>query len=376
MRRPNTFQALMFQAAFGSYLLWAAGTAIPLIRIDFGISRTLASMHSISTGTGAVLGALFAIRLVERFGREILMRLSVVIMVAGILGLLLGQSIWITIPSCGVAAFSQTIVNAISLSEISHDDKPSLRRIFIQTGIQAGVGASAIFFMSLSLHAHLGWRLPILLGATVLSPMAMFIIWRVKFLVAPVIASKAPVAPVHSKVKYQIFFLGVMMSFLDIGVGFWAIDLLINRGAGVAIGAFGSALLSIAIAGCRIGLAALNFHVRRIMRLALLFYSVGVVIICITHSPSITMFGLVIAGLGSSPLFASGVFQVSEGFPDPAYRISRYMMGTAFSYGLAPFILAIVFDNAGFITGYVMLPIVLFFAYLLWRRLGLKEEVA
>lgn len=252
MRRPNTFQALMFQAAFGSYLLWAAGTAIPLIRIDFGISRTLASMHSISTGMGAVLGALFAIRLVERFGREILMRLSVVIMVVGILGLLLGQSIWITIPSCGVAAFSQTIVNAISLSEISHDDKPSLRRIFIQSGIQAGVGASAIFFISLSLHAHLGWRLPILLGALLLSPMAMFLIWRVKFLVAPVIASKAPITPAHSGVKYQIFFLGVMMSFLDIGIGFWAIDLLINRGAGVALAAFGSALLSISIAGCRI----------------------------------------------------------------------------------------------------------------------------
>lgn len=88
------------------------------------------------------------------------------------------------------------------------------------------------------------------------------------------------------------------------------------------------------------------------------------------------MAGLVIAGLGSSPLFVSGVFQVSEGFPDPAYRISRYMMGTALSYGLAPFVLAIVFDNAGFITGYVMLPVILSFAYLLWRRLGIKVEVA
>ncbi|MTB16052.1 MAG: hypothetical protein F2927_04670, partial [Actinobacteria bacterium] len=124
MRRPSTFQALMFQAAFGSYLLWAAGTAIPLIRIDFGISRTLASFHSISTGLGAVLGALFAGRLVEKLSREIVMRLSILVILAGSLGLLLGQSIWITIPSCGIAALSQTIVNAISLAEISHDDKP------------------------------------------------------------------------------------------------------------------------------------------------------------------------------------------------------------------------------------------------------------
>ncbi len=85
------------------------------------------------------------------------------------------------------------------------------------------------------------------------------------------------------------------------------------------------------------------------------------------------MAGLFIAGAGSSPLFVSGVFQVSEGFPDPSYRISRYMMGTAFSYGLSPFVLAIVFDNAGFVAGYLMLPVILVAAYLLWRRLGLSE---
>ena len=373
MRRPSTFQALMFQAAFGSYLLWAAGTAIPLIRIDFGISRTLASFHSISTGLGAVLGALFAGRLVEKLSREIVMRLSILVILVGSLGLLLGQSIWITIPSCGIAALSQTIVNAISLAEISHDDKPSLRRIFIQSGIQAAVGASAIFFMSASLHADLGWRLPIFIGAVLLSPISLFMIWRVKFIVAPVKASTVVTNSTDQGVKYKIFLLGLMMSFLDIGVGFWAIDLLISRGAGVALGAFGSALLSISIAGCRIGLAILNLRVKRIMHLAILFYFVGVAVICITNSPSITMAGLFIAGAGSSPLFVSGVFQVSEGFPDPSYRISRYMMGTAFSYGLSPFVLAIVFDNAGFVAGYLMLPVVLVFAYLLWRRLGLSE---
>ena len=111
MRRPSTFEAIVFQAAFGSYLLWAAGSAIPLIRIDFGISRTLASMHSISVGIGATLGAHFATRLVNIISREKIMRLSIPVTALGIFGLTLGPSMWITVPSVGLAAFSQSLVN-------------------------------------------------------------------------------------------------------------------------------------------------------------------------------------------------------------------------------------------------------------------------
>ncbi|MEI6811172.1 MAG: hypothetical protein WCK72_00155 [Actinomycetes bacterium] len=374
MRRPTTFQGLMVQAASGSYLLWAAGAAIPLIRIDFGISRTLASMHSISTGIGAVMGAHYAIRLSQKLTREILVRVMVFTMVIGILGLINGPSIWITVPSCGIAAFSQTIINAISLSEISHDDKPSLRRIFIQTGIQAGVGASAIFFISASLHANLGWRLPILIGILTLSPMALFMIWRVKFLEAPKVQSQKLELGTTRSTHYRIFTLGVLMSFVEMGVGFWSIDLLISRGAGVALGAFGSALLSIAICGFRLALAFTHLAVGQIMRMAVTLMFLGVGIICITNSSTVTMVGLVIAGAGSAALFSGGIFQISEGFQDAQIRISRYMMGTALSYGLTPFVLAIVFDNAGFIAGYLLLLPVLTTAFLMWRKMGAPQK--
>jgi hypothetical protein len=374
MRRPTTFAAVIFQAAFGSYLMWAAGAAIPLLRIDFGISRTLASLHSISTGIGAVLGAHFALHLAKRFSREILMRVSIPIMALGIFGLIVGNSIWITVPSCGVGAFSQTLVNAISLAEISHDAKPSLRRIFIQSGIQACAGASAIFFMSLSLHAHLGWRPPVLLGILLLSPLSLFMVWKVKFLKSPAIVNPEVVITPQFHPRYRIVFLGFMMSFCEMGVGFWAIDLLISRGAGVALGAFGSAVLSISMGIWRIGYATLNLRSEKIMNIAVMFYFIGIATICLAHSPSITMLGLVITSMGSSSLYGTGVFQVSEGFPDPAYRISRYMTGYAFSFGFTPFILALIFDNYGFIAGYLILPVVMTASFLLWRRLGYQSD--
>jgi hypothetical protein len=46
------------------------------------------------------------------------------------------------------------------------------------------------------------------------------------------------------------------------------------------------------------------------------------------------------------------------------------MTGMAASYGVTPVILAIIFDNLGFIAGYLTMPVALFFAYLLWRNLG------
>jgi MFS family permease len=375
MRRPSTFEAIVFQAAFGSYLLWAAGSAIPLIRIDFGISRTLASMHSISVGIGAVLGAHLAVSLVKKISREKIMRLSIPIMSLGILGLTLGPSMWITVPGCGLAAFSQSLVNSLSLSQISLDAKPSLRRIYIQSGIQACLGASAIFFISISLNAELGWRLPILLGVLILAPLTMIIVWKVKFLVsASTKTSKVESLPNHSSKNYRkVFLAGFLMSFCEMGIGFWAIDLLIDRGAGVALGAFGLALLSLVTGISRIGFASLGHPVKKTMRLVLVLYPIGVVTICLTQSSAITVIGLLIASIAGSALYGVGVFQVSEGFVDPSGKISNFMTGMAASYGVTPLILAIIFDNLGFIAGYSIMPVALFGAYFLWRSLGFKS---
>jgi hypothetical protein len=375
MRRPSTFEAIVFQAAFGSYLLWAAGSAIPLIRIDFGISRTLASMHSISVGIGAVLGAHLAVSLVKKISREKIMRLSIPIMSLGILGLTLGPSMWITVPGCGLAAFSQSLVNSLSLSQISLDAKPSLRRIYIQSGIQACLGASAIFFISISLNAELGWRLPILLGVLILAPLTMIIVWKVKFLVsASTKTSKVESLPNHSSKNYRkVFLAGFLMSFCEMGIGFWAIDLLIDRGAGVALGAFGLALLSLVTGISRIGFASLGHPVKKTMRLVLVLYPIGVVTICLTQSSAITVIGLLIASIAGSALYGVGVFQVSEGFADPSGKISNFMTGMAASYGVTPLILAIIFDNLGFIAGYSIMPVALFGAYFLWRSLAFKS---
>lgn len=375
MRRPSTFEAIVFQAAFGSYLLWAAGSAIPLIRIDFGISRTLASMHSISVGIGAVLGAHLAVSLVKKISREKIMRLSIPIMSLGILGLTLGPSMWITVPGCGLAAFSQSLVNSLSLSQISLDAKPSLRRIYIQSGIQACLGASAIFFISISLNAELGWRLPILLGVLILAPLTMIIVWKVKFLVsASTKTSKVESLPNHSSKNYRkVFLAGFLISFCEMGIGFWAIDLLIDRGAGVALGAFGLALLSLVTGISRIGFASLGHPVKKTMRLVLVLYPIGVVTICLTQSSAITVIGLLIASIAGSALYGVGVFQVSEGFADPSGKISNFMTGMAASYGVTPLILAIIFDNLGFIAGYSIMPVALFGAYFLWRSLGFKS---
>ena len=376
IRRPSTFQAIVFQAAFGSYLLWAAGSARPLIRIDFGISRTLASMHSISVGIGAILGAHFALHLANAISREKIMRLSIPTMSLGMLGLTLGPTMWITVPSCGLAAFSQSIVNSLSLSQISLDAKPSLRRIYIQSGIQACLGASAIFLISFSLDADLGWRLPILLGILILAPLTMIIVWKVKFLVsASETSTKVSGLLRHPSENYRkIFLAGFLMSFCEMGIGFWSIDLLIDRGAGVALGAFGLALLSLMTGISRIGFAALGYPVKKTMRLVLVLYPLGVVIICLTQSPTATMAGLLIASIAGSALYGVGVFQVSEGFADPSAKISNFMTGMAASYGVTPVILAVIFDNLGFITGYLTMPVALFFAFLLWRTLGNKSE--
>ena len=359
-------------AAIGSYLLWSAGAAIPLLRLDLGISRTLAGAHNIAVGISATLGARLAVPLINKFGRELVMRTLLLTMFIGVISLVTAPTILITVPAIGLAAFSQTIVNAISLAQISHDAAPSMRRMMIQTGIQAVVGATAILLISASLHAGQGWRLPIVIGALVLTPISLLNIWRVKFLVPepmPVQFSDEG----KKKDDVKIISYGVINCILEIGVGFWALDLLVSREAPVALGALGSAILSYGIAAGRLSLAFLQPKSPHVIKFAVSAIITGAFIVCVVEDPLLTMVGLTIAAVGISPLFALGAFRVSEGFAHADYRISRYMMGTSFSFGFAPFILAIVFDNFGYVVGYAALIPFAVACYVMWKINGPKE---
>lgn len=367
--QSSNFRALLVMAAIGSYLLWSAGAAIPLLRLDLGISRTLAGVHNIAVGIGATLGARLAVPLINKFGREIVTRSMLLVMFIGVIGLVTAPTIWITIPSVGLAAYSQTTVNAISLAQISHDAAPSMRRMMLQTGTQAVVGATAILLISASLHSGNGWRLPIVLGALILTPISLMSIWRVQF-INPETTHQHSGALLNKSLQIRLVSYGVINSILEMGVGFWAIDLLVSRSAPVALGALGSAILSFAIAGGRLSLAFIQPHSHRTIRFAVSFIVCGAGIISIFDNPYLTMGGLALAALGTSPLFGLGAFRVSEGLPHADFRISRYMMGTAFSYGFAPFVLAIIFDNFGYSIGYALLIPVAIAGYVMWKING------
>ena len=182
-RENDNFRSLLMMAAIGSYLLWSAGAAIPLLRLDLDISRTLAGTHNIAVGISATLGARLTVPLINKFGRDWVVRTMLVVMFVGVIALVTAPTILITVPAVGIAAFSQTIVNAISLAQISHDSSPSMRRMMMQTGIQAVVGATAILLISASLHADRGWRLPIIVGALILTPISLMRVWKVQFIV-------------------------------------------------------------------------------------------------------------------------------------------------------------------------------------------------
>lgn len=372
-KEPSNFRSLLAMAAIGSYLLWSAGAAIPLLRLDLGISRTLAGAHNIAVGISATLGARLAVPLVARFGRVWVTRTMLLVMFIGVMALVTAPTILITIPAVGCAAFSQTIVNAISLAQISHNAAPSMRRMMIQTGIQAVVGASAILLISASLHAGHGWRLPIIIGAFVLTPIAIASIWKVQFIV-PQTTHQHPKTLLTNSVKVGLVAYGVINSILEIGVSFWALDLLVSRNAPVALGALGSAILSYGIAAGRLSLAFFQPRSHLVIRLAVIAILLGVSIICLFDSPYVTMVGLSIAALGTSPLFGLGAFRVSEGFDHADFRISRFMMGSSFAFGFAPFVLAIIFDNLGYKIGYAILLPFAFLAYLLWKINGPESQ--
>jgi MFS family permease len=301
------------------------------------------------------------------------MRAMLFMMFIGVMALVTAPSIAITIPAIGCAAFSQTIVNAISLAQISHDKAPSMRRMMLQTGTQAVVGATAILIISASLHSNNGWRLPIILGALILTPISFYSIRKVKF-IAPESTHQHPTEIFTRALKTRLVAFGAINSILEVGIGFWALDLLVSRDAPVALGALGSAIMSYGIATGRLSLAYFQPDPRLVMRMAISAIMVGLSIICLFEDPIITMAGLTVAALGIAPLFGMGAFRVSEGFTHAEFRISRYMIGASLCYGFAPFMLAIIFDNLGYVIGYALLIPVAIASYILWKINGSEKD--
>lgn len=101
------------------------------------------------------------------------------------------------------------------------------------------------------------------------------------------------------------------------------------------------------------------------LQVVILIQLIGFLILWTSHNIALSFFGLLVTGLGISSQFAFASLRLlsfSENRPDLA--VGRSSLGVGFAAAGSPFLLGVIGDQVGISRAYLMVPVLIFFAFL------------
>jgi fucose permease len=363
-RDEVTATGYLMLATFG-WMIYTFGPAIPLIRDELGISRTLASLHSVTFAIGIVVAGLSASAFVRRVGRANTLRLGLLIMLVGVVGLCAGSmrgvaSLFITLMAAGIAGLGVSLANTTAIAVLSdHHGDVSPSVLSEGNALTSGVGLIAPLALGLATASILTWR-PVMLAIAIFAGLVALLLWR---------ASRSPTFTVVPEAQtlgrlpneyWLMWFALIACITVEFSIVAWSPDLVRDRldlGPGIA-----STIPSAFLAGMFIGRIAvarlsLETDARRLFLASLGLALVGWILLWATTIVWVALLGLALAGLGAAgqfPLGSALLIRSAEGKTDRAVGIMAVGLGSA--AGAGPFILAALADSFGIYLAFLLVP--------------------
>jgi MFS family permease len=348
--------------AFGLAIA-ALGPAVPPLRADLGISRTVAGLHFTALAFGSVSVGLTGSRLIARLGRKRVLQLGLVGLVVGPLGLVLGTSAWWTVVASFAFGIAGNLVFLV-VNGVLSDHHGSGR----STALAEANAVTGVAFM-----------LPgLLIGGLVAAGSS----WRLAFaapvvvallMLRPVARRRLPAATVVDVEEGGRFLPGFTAAVaaltlsvaIEWSIAGWAAEHLVGVGTPVALAAVGTAIFYGAVTLGRAAVVPLTrrFDDGRLLWASLLVTAVGALAFWLGGSTAWVMGGVVVSGLGISyqfPLLASVMFAKAPGRTDVAS--ARISLVGGMAVVLAPLTLGVWADARGLheaLVGVLVLVVVL-----------------
>ncbi|NQV05749.1 MFS transporter [bacterium] len=344
-----------------SYGMALLGPAMPLLREDLGISRTIGGMHFSALALGSIASGLTSARLIRRFGRRTATLAGGVVLGIGGLVIALGGSPAVTIFGAYLLGHGGNIMLASMQAALS-DHHGSFRAVAIG---EANALSGLVFFLPGLVIAAVewtgaGWRWAFTLPA---------IAWLVVFL--PV--RKLDVAPPHRDPEESSNRLlpGFVWTF-------WALTLAIavewslsGWGAGYFVDEGGvtestsAALVTLFYLSMAVGRFGGSLLSRRSDPLGMVPWSIGVAtggFLVFWAAPGVgwMIAGLIVAGLGVANLFpfiTSVLFSLAPGRAETAS--AAVSVGGGMAVFAAPLTLGLIADGAGLAVAFSLIPVLL-----------------
>ena len=373
--RDRTTLLAYAQLGLLGWFVYAFGASLTLLRDDEGLSRTAASLLSISLAAGGTLGSFLAASIVRRWGRGAMLRAGALAIATGTLLYISDGPLWLVatgpfIGSLG-ASFCAVGVSAYLEARQGAAADASLAEANLVASSASLIGILAVGVAATTI---LGWRLGLLLLVVVAIALEVLRGRTVEaFNVGTDMESRADAPRLPTLVWWAVLTL-ILLTSVEITLLQWGPDLLRERG-GLEAGS-ASATIAAIVVGMIIGRLVGSRLVERVSSElvfggSIIFAAAAFVYTWLVTGAVPLIFGLVLIGVGIGMHFPLGIgraMRASAGQPDRAAGWTS--AGIGIMSGVAPFALAALADSWGVHKAFAVM--LLFFgasfALLLWKR--------
>jgi MFS family permease len=353
------------------FLLYALGPALPELRREFDVSRTVVSFHTTLVALGAVAVGLFGARVVARLGRRRAFWTAIAGAAAGAALLALGPALTVTLPGAALMGFSGGLLVALIQAILAdRHGRLSAAALSEANALATLMGAVAPFSIALAILAGSDWRAPVLAVALVGLPLLGIVHRSVHFPPGAVPAARG--AARLPRTYWRLWTGLVLFVSAEFCIALWSVDYLeteVGLRRSAATGFASLFLLGMAAGRAAGGRLARRTSSRRLLAGSLALAGAGFGAFWLSPWPAAAVAGLAVTGLGIALLYPLTVALAIDAVPGRSVTASaRIALGSGVAIALAPFILAALADTAGLFRAYAIVPALLAGGWLAGRR--------
>ncbi|MBI3428611.1 MAG: MFS transporter [Actinobacteria bacterium] len=348
----------MTLASAMGFLMYGMGYSVPLLKRDMGISRSLASAHNIGFAATITLISFAVPKLIQRYSPRLVMSAGWIITTVSLISFAVGKSLWITVPAMSLAGAGATLFNNANAATLGQASGMSMKVMLRLAGVATASGALAPSIIGTLIRLGISWRITLGLCALLIGVIAVKIV--------PHVPDRPPVAKKDGERHWDYSLLvmvlfGFSANFMESATGAWALDLLISRDVTV-----GSAVLLVALFSYGIAISRLGFSftsrvsANRVWAFSFALAFIGLLIVILLHSPSVTVVGLLVAALGIGPIGALALMRAAQSHKGADAGIAANVIGAGPAIGFGPWVMGWASDRSGFSWAYGI-PLVMLF---------------
>ncbi|MEV4181756.1 MFS transporter [Streptosporangium canum] len=364
IRDRATWLIYLQLGTFATYL-YGLSAALPMLRVDQGVSQAVAGLHGTAMAIGGILTGLALPWLTRRIGRRAVTWLGLAGMNAGVLLVVAGTALPVTLLGYGVAGGMASITLYAGMAALNdHHGPAGAAAISEANAVGVTIGVAAPFVVSLAAQTALGWRAALLMTPvlTALLALTMGRVWMSGREDAGAVTGPETGA----RFGWRFYTAGAVLFCcvaLEFCFNLWAAKLLADQtGLPGAVAALGLTAFTLGLAAGRFAGARLALWIRPPVLLvgALALTATGWALFWLSRDPALSYAALALSGLGVSlhfPLALSRVLDASGGRPDQATATASIFAGVAVAVG--PLLLGALADGFGTQRAFLMIPVLI-----------------